>query len=158
MNDEIERELKPDWLFKRFKPIYTVGSSSSGSVTSLFFPAVEQDFLYSITYQSRDMTEKPKPLNKFFYLVIIASALFIITIFAMLSNILGDEEAPMTKIIDRYSGYALGVEFVAILIFGTLALILDRREILKEQEEAENENTTEPGESTTTEKQSPSLN
>ena len=81
------------------------------------------------------MTEKPKPLNKFFPLVIAASALFIITIFAMSANIMGDPEAPMTGFIDRYAGFALGIEFVCILIFGFLALIMDRREILKEQEE-----------------------
>ncbi len=83
------------------------------------------------------MSEKPKPLNIFFTLVIIASALFIITIFAMSANILGDENAPMTSIIDRYSGIALGIEFVAILVFGFLAMALDRSEMLREKAKEE---------------------
>ena len=90
------------------------------------------------------MSEKPKPLNIFFTLVIIASALFIITIFAMSANILGDENAPMTSIIDRYAGIALVIEFVAILVFGFLAMALDRSEMLREKAKEEKATSEDP--------------
>lgn len=83
------------------------------------------------------MTEKPAPLNIFYRLVLIASALFVITIFAMIANLMGDPEAPATSLIDRYSGLALFVEFIAVLVFGFLAMAVERREIVREQAKEE---------------------
>ncbi len=65
------------------------------------------------------------PLNRFFYIASTATALFVLTIFAMLASILGDPRAPVSLFLDRYGGRVLLGEVAVILICGVLAMLRD---------------------------------
>ena len=71
------------------------------------------------------MSDKPQPPNVFFRLVIVASAVFIITIFAMVAVMFGDPRAPLAQLLNEYSGKLLVVEVAAILITGWLGMTID---------------------------------
>jgi len=73
------------------------------------------------------------PRNPFFPLAAFCSALFIITILAMLASVFGDERAPLAQLFDRYAGRLIAGEVVAILATGFLALYIDRRQALRTQ-------------------------
>ena len=58
------------------------------------------------------------------------------TVFAMVAATFGDPEAPMAKLLDQYAGYMIGAEVVATLLFGFIALAVDRRQSLHREGEA----------------------
>ena len=80
-----------------------------------------------------DMTDKPERVNPFFRLVIVASAIFIITIFALVAATFGGSESPASKFINAYAGTMFAVEVGVVLVLGLLALVVDRRQILRDQ-------------------------
>lgn len=74
--------------------------------------------------------------NPFFPLAAFSSALFIMTILALVAAVFGDERAPLAQLLDRYAGRLIGVEVVAILLTGFLALAIDRRQALRSQKDS----------------------
>ena len=62
------------------------------------------------------------------------SAAFIVTILALVATVFGDEQAPLARWLDRHVGWLLAGEVVAILVTGFLALAVDRRATLREQQ------------------------
>jgi hypothetical protein len=76
------------------------------------------------------MSDAPAPRNPFFPLAAFFSALFIVTILAMLASIFGDERAPLARLFDQYAGRLIAGEVAAILLTGFLALLIDRRQTL----------------------------
>lgn len=84
----------------------------------------------------------PAPLlhvNVFYRLAAGIVVLFVITVFAMIANLLGDPRAPAAQFLDKYALHLIVLETCGILISGTLAMTIDRskspvNEILAESE------------------------
>jgi membrane protein DedA with SNARE-associated domain len=74
------------------------------------------------------MSGATPPRNFFFPLAAFCSALFIVTIFALVASVFGDPRAPLARLFDRYAGCLFAGEVAAVLITGFLALFVDRRE------------------------------
>jgi len=81
------------------------------------------------------MSEPARPRNPFFPLAAFASALFIITILALVAGLLGDSRAPIAQLLDKYAGRLFAVEVAAILITGFLAMFVDRRQTKRAQKD-----------------------
>ena len=79
------------------------------------------------------MSDAPAPRNPFFPLAVFCSALFIVTILAMLASVFGDDGAPLARLLDQYAGRLIAGEVSAILLTGFLALFVDRRQALRSQ-------------------------
>jgi hypothetical protein len=79
------------------------------------------------------MSDAPAPRNPFFPLAAFCSAVFIVTILAMLASVFGDERAPLAQLFDQYAGRLIAGEVAAILLTGFLALFVDRRQALRSQ-------------------------
>src|SRR5262245_8703280 len=79
------------------------------------------------------MSDARAPRNPFFPLAVFCSALFIVTILAMLASVFGDERAPLARLFDQYAGRLIAGEVAAILLTGFLALLIDRRQALRSQ-------------------------
>ena len=77
------------------------------------------------------MSAAPAPRNPFFSLAAFFSALFIITILALVASVFGNEQAPLARLFDQYAGRLIVGEVVAILVTGFLALYRDRRQTLR---------------------------
>ncbi|MFN5976253.1 MAG: hypothetical protein ACK48U_17550 [Planctomyces sp.] len=69
----------------------------------------------------------------FFRLVVPATSVFVITILALIAGLFGDERAPLPRLLNRHGNTLLLVEFAAILVLSVLAMVLDRRQILRDQ-------------------------
>ena len=70
----------------------------------------------------------------FFRLVVPATSVFVITILALIAVLFGDERAPLPRLLNRHGNTLLLVEFAAILVLSVLAMVLDRRQILRDQQ------------------------
>ena len=68
----------------------------------------------------------PLHVNLFFRLAAGLVVLFVITIFAMIANLLGDPRAPVAQFLDRYALHFIIGETIGILITGTLAMTIDQ--------------------------------
>lgn len=79
------------------------------------------------------MSVNPRRRNPFFSLAAFFSALFILTIFALVAVVFSDAPSPATQFFDRHASKLLAVEVGAILISGYVALALDRRQTLAAQ-------------------------
>jgi hypothetical protein len=66
-------------------------------------------------------------VNIFFRIATGLVGLFVITIFALIAVLFGDPTAPVAKLLDRIGMQLILGEMFAILIFGTLAMTVDRR-------------------------------
>ena len=75
--------------------------------------------------------------NPFFPLAAMASALFIVTILALVAGVFGDSRAPLSQLLDRYAGRLIAGEVAAILISGFLAMFVDRRQTKRSQKESQ---------------------
>ena len=69
----------------------------------------------------------------FFRLVVPATSVFVITILALIAVLFGDERVPLPRLLNRHGNTLLLVEFAAILVLSVLAMVLDRRQILRDQ-------------------------
>ncbi|MFN5437248.1 MAG: hypothetical protein ACK5ES_21980 [Planctomyces sp.] len=69
----------------------------------------------------------------FFRLGVPATSVFVITILALIAVLFGDERAPLPRLLNRHGNTLLLVEFAAILVLSVLAMVLDRRQILRDQ-------------------------
>ncbi len=79
----------------------------------------------------------------FFRLVVPATSVFVITVLTLIAVLFGDERAPLPRLLNRHGNTLLVVEFVLILVLSVLAMVLDRRQILKDQRsQAGNSDTT----------------
>ncbi len=87
-----------------------------------------------------DMSDKPDRLNPFFRLVVVASAIFIMTIFALVAATFGGSASPASQFINAYAGTMFAVEVAVVLVLGLLALAVDRRQILRDQPSDPNPN------------------
>jgi hypothetical protein len=74
--------------------------------------------------------------NPFFPLAAFSSAVFIVTILALVAGVFGDERAPLALLLDRYAGRLIAGEVAAILITGFLAMFVDRRQSLRSQKDS----------------------
>ena len=83
------------------------------------------------------MSEPARHRNPFFPLAAFASALFIITILALVAGVFGDSRAPLAQLLDRYAGRLIAGEVAAILIAGFLAMFVDRRQTKRSQKESQ---------------------
>jgi hypothetical protein len=78
------------------------------------------------------MPDATRPRNPFFPLAVFCSGLFIVTILALLASVFGDETAPLARLIEAYWGRLMAGEVAAILLTGFLALVVDRRQALRD--------------------------
>lgn len=82
------------------------------------------------------MSEPSRRRNPFFALAALASAVFIITILALVAGVFGDSRAPLARLLDRYAGRLIAGEVVVILLTGFLALFVDRRQTLSSRNDS----------------------
>lgn len=68
-------------------------------------------------------------MNVFFRLAAAGSAVFVVTILAMVAAMFGDGQAPPARLLDQYSGWLIAGEVAAILVCMVLALAIDRAQI-----------------------------
>ncbi len=79
--------------------------------------------------------EREQPLFK---LVIVSSAAFLITVLSLVVTTMFPSESPASKFISRNGLLMIGVEVVLIIVFGILAMAVDRRRtVLRQRQEAE---------------------
>lgn len=72
----------------------------------------------------------------FFRLIVPATALFIMTILALIACLFGNPEAPVAQWLDAYGNQLLIWEFVAVIVLSLLAMTIDRYRTLQGIEEA----------------------
>lgn len=73
------------------------------------------------------------PPGMLFRLVIPATAVFIVTILSMIAVLFSDERAPLAKFLNRNGNALLAIEFFVVIVLSILAMIVDRRQILRDQ-------------------------
>ena len=73
------------------------------------------------------MSESSESPNLFFRLVIAAGAVFLVTIFALLVLPFGNSQSPVSRFLNEYGGIMIAIEVGATLVFGFLAMAIDRR-------------------------------
>lgn len=60
------------------------------------------------------------------------SVVFIVTILGLVSTLYGNPEAPVTKWLDENGGRLIGAEILAFVVVSAAALVVDRRQALRE--------------------------
>jgi hypothetical protein len=70
--------------------------------------------------------------NPFFPLAVFCCVLFIVTILALVASVFGDPQSPPARLIEAYWGRLMAGEIAAILLTGFLALVVDRRQALRD--------------------------
>jgi len=78
------------------------------------------------------MRRQGTPPGLLFRLIIPATAVFIITIFALLAAPFGDQDAPVWKFLDRQGDRLLVAEFLVVILLTLFAIVWDRRQILRQ--------------------------
>jgi len=78
------------------------------------------------------MSELPQRHNIFFTLTVAFGLMFIVTIFAVCAALFGDPRAPISVWLNQYGGIVLGVEVGCLLTSGFVALVVDRRQTLRD--------------------------
>ena len=78
------------------------------------------------------MSETPQRVNVFFRLTVAACAVFILTIFAMIASAFSTAQSALTQILNEHGGSLIAAEVVAALVLGLVALIVDRRAIVRQ--------------------------
>jgi hypothetical protein len=76
---------------------------------------------------------KDEPEQPLFKLVIVSSAAFLITVLSMTVSMMFPSESPASKFLNRNGLQMIGVEVVLIIVFGILAMAVDRRRTLNRQ-------------------------
>lgn len=87
-------------------------------------------------------SEQPAPplhVNLFYRLSAGLVVLFVITVFAMIANLLGNPKAPAARFLDQYALHLIVLETIGILVTGTLAMTIDRRQARRDAELAASE-------------------
>ncbi len=84
-------------------------------------------------------SRKDEPEQPLFKLVIVSSAAFLITVLSMTVAMMFPSESPASKFLNRNGLQMIGVEVVLIIVFGILAMAVDRRRtLIRQQQEAAN--------------------
>ena len=65
-------------------------------------------------------------VNVFFRLAAGLVVMFVITIFAMIANLLGNPKAPVAQFLDKYALHLIVLETIGILVTGMLAMTIDK--------------------------------
>jgi hypothetical protein len=78
------------------------------------------------------MPDKSPPRNPFFPLAVFCSGLFVVTILALLASVFGNPQAPLARLLEQYAGRLMAGEVAAVLLTGFLALVVDRRQALRD--------------------------
>lgn len=78
------------------------------------------------------MRHQGSPPGLLFRLVVPATVIFIITIFAVIVAPYSDQRAPLWQWLDRNADRLLLAEFVAVILLSLFAMAWDRRQILKQ--------------------------
>ncbi len=71
-------------------------------------------------------TRPPGELNFFFRLAVASSAVFIITIFALVAALFGNPQAPPAQFLNAYGGVLIAGEVGVILFVAFVAMAVDR--------------------------------
>ena len=74
-----------------------------------------------------------RPANPFFGMVLFSSAIFVMTILAMVAVIFSDPDAPITRFLDAHGGRLIIAEVIVTLVVGLLALVVDRVQSLRKK-------------------------
>ena len=69
----------------------------------------------------------------FFQLIIPATAVFCVTILSLIAVLFSDQRAPVARFLNRHGNALLIAEFVTVIVLSLLAMVLDRRQTLREQ-------------------------
>ena len=83
-----------------------------------------------------EMTSSRRPRNLFFPLAALCSVAFIVTILALLANVLGNGDSPSARWLDRHAGVILAGEVAAVLLTGFMAMYVDRRQTLNSKKDS----------------------
>lgn len=81
------------------------------------------------------MTESPEPLHPLFRLATLSAGVFIVTVFAMIATLFGDQQTPLSRFLNEHAGTLISVEVVVTLALGFAAMAADRRRTRRELEE-----------------------
>ena len=81
-----------------------------------------------------------------FRLIVPATVVFVLTIMSLIATLFGDERAPVSIWLDKWGNTLLIVEFTVIIVLTLLAMTVDRRRMLRgeNEEPIEQETRTEP--------------
>lgn len=77
------------------------------------------------------MRRPGSPAGLLFRLIIPATALFVITILAVIACVFGDPRAPAAKWLDQYANLLLTIEFGMIIALALAAMTVDRIRTLR---------------------------
>ncbi len=67
-----------------------------------------------------------------FQLIIPATAIFCVTILSLIAVVFSDPRAPIAQFLNRHGNTLLIAEFVVVIVLSLLAMIMDRRQSLRE--------------------------
>ena len=90
------------------------------------------------------MRHQPKPASLLFRLTAVAAGLFVVTILALIAIVIGNSQSPGAVWLNRHAGSLFAVEVFAILGLGFAAMALDRKQTLRDQNNAAPPPTTPP--------------
>lgn len=90
------------------------------------------------------MRHQPKPASLLFRLTAVAAGLFVVTILALIAIVIGNSQSPGAVWLNRHAGSLFAVEVFAILGLGFAAMAQDRKQTLRDQNNADPPPTTPP--------------
>ena len=79
------------------------------------------------------MPDPRSRVNPVFHLAAFSCALFVITIFALVAVMFGDQNAPPGRFLNEYGNTLIVGEVAATLSLGLLAMTVDRIQILRQK-------------------------
>ncbi len=68
-----------------------------------------------------------------FKLIVPSTAIFAITVLALIAVVFSDPRAPVAKFLDRHGDSLLLAEFVVVIVLSLLAMTFDRLQTLRDQ-------------------------
>ena len=90
------------------------------------------------------MRHQPKPASLLFRLTAVAAGLFVVTILSLIAIVIGNSQSPGAVWLNRHAGSLFAVEVFAILGLGFAAMAMDRKQTLRDQNNADPPPTTPP--------------
>ena len=72
------------------------------------------------------MTHNPERVNLFFRLAAVSGAVFVITIFAIVTAVYSETASPAARFLNDRGGQLVAIEVAVTLSFGFLAMTVDR--------------------------------
>ena len=94
----------------------------------------ESQHAQEVPVEEPPVDEREQPLFK---LVIVSSGAFLITVLSLVVTTMFPSESPASRFISRNGLQMIGVEVVLIIVFGILAMAVDRRRtVMRQRQEA----------------------